>query len=335
MLTEPCKNWVLAAIPDAYEVKQITPLLGGMSSLICRLELLTTSGEITVVLRAIREQDGLHEDVGVLEQEALMLKMLEEYRQFDPSAQQLSEMSKDASIYTNTQFPTIIAYDSTGQDAGLPVLLMSHLAGRVTLPLQPTNQWLNGLAGAIAPLHKLTSEIENYPYTYYMYTNNEVEHPALQWSEHPEKWEQLIAYIKRGAPKYEPCLIHRDYHPTNVPWNHKEQVIGVVDWTSGCRGPAGIDVGHCRSNLVQLYGVSVSNQFLQYYMEHNSQFHYDPYWDICCLLDMTSFGEIEVYAGWPALGYAVLTPELIMKRIDEYVTDLVQILLHNRYNRAT
>lgn len=99
--------------------------------------------------------------------------------------------------------------------------------------------------------------------------------------------------------------------------------------------PAGIDVGHCRSNLVQLYGLDTSNKFLKYYLSRYPQFEYEPYWDICCLLDMTSFGEIMVYEGWPALVYTSLTPELIMRRIDEYVYDLVQLIHNNRYNTIT
>lgn len=42
-----------------------------------------------------------------------------------------------------------------------------------------------------------------------------------------------------------------------------------------------------------------------------------------------------VYEGWPALGYTSLTPELIMRRIDEYVYDLVQLIHNNRYNTIT
>lgn len=96
----------------------------------------------------------------------------------------------------------------------------------------------------------------------------------------------------------------------------------------------GIDIGHCRSNPVQLYGVTASNSFLEYYISCNPNFGYEPYWDICCLLDMTSFGEVTIYEGWIVLGYNGLTPEIIMQRIDEYVYDLVQLLRNNRYNKG-
>lgn len=323
MLPDTCKEWILSVIPNAKEIKCVTPLLGGMSSFICKIDVTTLyDAEQNYVLRMIREHDWLNEDEGVLEQEALMLQHIEK----DVGDQSKGEIAS---------YPRLVAYDSTGEKAGLPVTLMTYIDGKVTLPLEPTTKWLEQLAKGIAPLHQATQGIEQYPYSYSIYSNLDEPHPALKWSAHPEKWKIAIEYVKSGKPSYKPSLIHRDYHPTNVMWNNDGYVVGVVDWINGCMGPVGIDIGHCRINLVELYGVAISNQFLESYLSLNQDFVYDPYWDICCLFDMTSFGEIDVYEGWTALGYDVLTPDIIMKRIDEYIDDLVQLLHHNRYNRNT
>jgi aminoglycoside phosphotransferase (APT) family kinase protein len=42
-------------------------------------------------------------------------------------------------------------------------------------------------------------------------------------------------------PEHHVRFIHRDYHQGNVLW-HDNRVSGVIDWTTGCTGPPGIDL---------------------------------------------------------------------------------------------
>src|SRR5690606_26068046 len=104
------------------------------------------------------------------------------------------------------------------------------------------------------------------------------------------------------------------------------------DWSSdvcssdlnACKGPAGIDVGHCRVDMAQLHGVEYSDAFLTAYQKHAGElFLYDPYWDLIALIDIL-FGPPEVYLGWPALGVKGLTNEIIAHRLDEYMLSLLK-----------
>lgn len=79
-----------------------------------------------------------------------------------------------------------------------------------------------------------------------------------QWSRRPELWKKAIQFLKEPEPLSKVCFIHRDFHTANVLWK-KGEISGVVDWTNACRGPAWVDIGHCRINLVMLFGIDVAD----------------------------------------------------------------------------
>src|SRR5699024_3885678 len=103
----------------------------------------------------------------------------------------------------------------------------------------------------------------SFPYQHMTYQDGKsFEIPA--WSNAPLAWKKTIEYIQGPHPAYHPQFIHRDYHPANILW--KNGVIsGVVDWVNACIGPVGVDIGHCRVNLAQLYDVDTADAFLTSY----------------------------------------------------------------------
>ena len=48
---------------------------------------------------------------------------------------------------------------------------------------------------------------------------------------------------------------------------------GIVDWTTGCAGPAAVDLAHLRVNLAMCHGIAASGAVLPHPGRH-------PYWDI-------------------------------------------------------
>jgi aminoglycoside phosphotransferase (APT) family kinase protein len=60
------------------------------------------------------------------------------------------------------------------------------------------------------------------------------------------------------------CFLHRDYRLGNTLWDG-ENLVGVVDWITACRGVRCGDVGHCRWNLRMSYGQSEMEIFSEYY----------------------------------------------------------------------
>lgn len=334
------QSWLLDQLGADFKLDRVERLLGGISSTMCLLHVSerTTGRQLSFVMRAVLPSDGLYEEPGILEREAATLQLLAERSIFtDEAVDRLKHIAQDSSA-SQAQSPRCIAFDASGEEAGSPALLMTVVPGKVSLPAEPSDAWLQELASAIAPLHQATLGLSDFPWRYKCYASAELlhrhpdRHPALQWSAHRERWEALIQYMLQPAPDYAPCLIHRDYHPTNVLWNEQQQITGIVDWVNGCLGPAGVDVGHCRVNQVELYGLEAANTFLAAYMKANPTFVYHPYWDINCLMDMTAFGEIGVYDGWTALGFQDLTDDIIRQRIEQYAEYLLQLLHTNHYS---
>lgn len=215
--------------------------------------------------------------------------------------------------------PRLVAFDETGDSCGVPTVLMTLLDGSVVLEPPQMNRWLNGLAAALVQIHSVPAD--TFPWTYFTYANiSSLQVPA--WSRHPELWKQAIEIVNGPQPIWRSCFIHRDYHPTNVLWS-KNAVSGVVDWVNACRGPAGIDVGHCRVNLALLYDVATADEFLAAYLRSaESTFSYDPYWDLVSLIDISSEPP-SIYPGWTAFGVRGLTDDLILEHQDAYLVSLI------------
>jgi aminoglycoside/choline kinase family phosphotransferase len=114
--------------------------------------------------------------------------------------------------------------------------------------------------------------------------------------------------VKLG-PRAAATFLHRDFHPTNVLFR-RGRVSGVVDWVNACRGPAGVDVAHCRVNLVLLSGPDVADRFLDAYRRAAPGYEHDPLYDVAALLD-SALPSPAFYQPWRAFGAReVPVPEL-------------------------
>jgi aminoglycoside phosphotransferase (APT) family kinase protein len=157
--------------------------------------------------------------------------------------------------------PELIA--STGADSSIgAAVLMSWLPGRALLPSAPISNWLTTLACTLASIHTTTLPPLPWHYASWQHMTGRA---APAWFGDDALWQTVQdAVTKRSTPRFsdpERCFLHRDYHPVNVLW--QGQVIsGVVDWVNACMGPPGVDVAHCRLNLVLMYGLAVADRFL-------------------------------------------------------------------------
>ncbi|MBV9790607.1 MAG: aminoglycoside phosphotransferase family protein, partial [Chloroflexi bacterium] len=130
-------------------------------------------------------------------------------------------------------------------------------------------------------------------------------------------WERAIELWLGAAPAYRPVLIHRDYHPTNILWQH-DAISGVVDWVNACRGPAGVDVAHCRMNLTLMHGMDLADQFLLLYTELAESFDYHPYWDVDSILDLC-LPTPSFYTPWQTFGLGTIVPQVLQQRADTHL----------------
>src|SRR5690625_5015364 len=296
-LGERMIQWVKNTVDSHAVVESIEQLKGSTSSTLHKISLRSNQGMQNVVVRQFDNEEWLEEEPDLARHEAESLRL---------------------AAKVDVKTPEIIAFDETGSKCGTPAVLMTMLGGTVELKPKNMGIWLDELASALVKIHKV--EAANFPWSYFTYNDiASLEIPS--WSSAPKAWEKAIEIVKGPQPTYKACFIHRDFHPTNVLWQDGK-VNGIVDWVNACRGPAGIDVGHCRLNLAQLYDVATVDSFLKAYQRYaGDTFRYDPYWDFLSLIDIL-FGPPTVYPGWAAFGVSGLTDQMMAERLDKYVDSL-------------
>jgi len=300
-LSEATLKWIINIINTNASIEEIFQLPGSTSSTLYSI-LLKYSGQLQhCVLRMFSNTQWLTEEPDAALHEVDSLNYLQK---------------------NDLPVPKLIAFDKTGEICGIPLILMTKLSGNVDLKPHDQTKWLDELAKILVKIHKV--RIDNFKWKYFKYMDI-TQFKLPTWSEYPNLWKQLIAIAKKPPPISKICFIHRDYHPANVLWQQNE-VSGIVDWPSACLGPAGVDVGHCRVNLAQLFDVKTADDFLTAYQKYaGNSFDYDPYWDIIALIDIL-FGTPKVYTGWVAFGITCLTDKLIQQRIDNYMMSLLEKL---------
>ncbi|ANU15968.1 hypothetical protein BBI11_02310 [Planococcus maritimus] len=296
-LSRQALEWVELKWPGA-ALEEAVPLKGGTSSLLYEIRANKDGERQSLVLRLHHKGEWLDQEPDLAKHEAMSL-----------------ELAEKAGISA----PRVLAFDESGEACGMPAVLMTKVPGTVILPPSYDAAWLEGLAETLAEIHR--HKAEGFPYEYFAYNDaRRLERP--KWSRVEGDWMRAFYIVAAGGPPVEYGLIHRDYHPGNILWE-SGRVSGVVDWVNTCLGPAGVDVGHCRVNLAQLYGTRVANEFLAAYERHaGPSFTYDPYWDLLSLID-TLDGSPAVYPGWKEFGLSGLSDELVRYRLDEYLMSLM------------
>ncbi|WP_164670797.1 phosphotransferase family protein [Virgibacillus doumboii] len=292
-------DWVVTHVDPKATIETVQQLKGSTSSTVHSISLRTDSRVHHYVVRQFDNNEWLREEPDLALHEAKAL-----------------ELATQSSVAS----PEIIAFDETGDECGVPAVLMTRLDGEVELKPADMDDWLDKLAGALVEIHAV--EAEDFPYHHNSYNDvSTFEVPG--WSSVPETWKKAINLLNGPRPQVKECFIHRDYHPANVLWN-QGKVSGVVDWVNGCKGPRGVDIGHCRVNLAMLYGVKTADGFLKTYQHQaGADFTYDPYWDLLSLTDML-VGPPEVYPGWKAFGVTGLTNQMMKERLDQYLVSLMK-----------
>ena len=271
---------------------------GATSSTLYRIELRSQQRSIQLVLRLLTNSEWLLEEPDLVRHEASNLVKVQ-----------------PAGVPT----PELVAIDADGVHCGVPAILMTSLPGRVDLLPENFAEWLLQQALGIISVHHL--EIEDYPWHFAPYNDaSRLKVPA--WSKVPDAWARAIAIAGGSRPAVRMCFIHRDFHPTNVLWQGA-RLSGIVDWPNACLGPAAFDVAWNRLNLAGLFGVKAADQFLQAYQSQAAPaWHYDTYWDLLALVEILP-GPPDVYPPWVEFGIHSLNNEVMLQRMDVYLTSLL------------
>lgn len=293
------QKWIEDAVGGNARVRETRRLAGGISSTVLEATVLTARGEERYVLRLHDNAEWLREEPDLARHEASALNL---------------------AASAGLSAPQAVAFDETGHACGTPAVLMTRLPGSVVLEPENRSCWHDGLAAALARIHAVPGD--GFSWSYFPYKKRE-DMAVPDWASEPSLWAEAIAILQGEPAEFRACFIHRDYHPANVLWDGGS-VSGIVDWVNACRGPAGVDVGHCRINLVQMFGIEAADDFLEAYVRHaGKSFRYDPYWDLRSLMDST-FGPPTVYAGWTALGMTGLTDALMAERLHAFLESVMR-----------
>jgi hypothetical protein len=185
------------------------------------------------------------------------------------------------------------------------------------------------LADQLVRIHQVEVTAETRPRTWQPWTSPErVTLPES--TARPELWRRAVDVIRQAPPAYEPCFLHRDFHPGNVLFDgdgDDVRVSGIVDWVETSWGPADLDVAHCSSALALLHGVPLGMTFADRYLAAGGQLAGENaahlYWRLLDALAFAPDAE-KVAVPWRELGRSDLTPSLLAGRLEAYIQALFE-----------
>ncbi|MEV0714862.1 aminoglycoside phosphotransferase family protein [Asanoa sp. NPDC050611] len=280
--------WVEKALPAGHRIETVTPLRGGWTSRMCRLDIGGTGDPYPLVLRSFLKPFYVRHAPGLLAREAAILQTL-----------------------AGTPVPAarLLAVDPAGEHCPHPSLLMSLLPGRVDL----VDDRSAALARQLVEIHAVAER----PRTYQAWTD-----PArVRVPEDSTLWRRAVEVIKGEPPAYDGAFLHRDFHPGNVLFTG-DAITGVVDWVETSWGPTDLDVAHCATAIALLHGAEAGLGFADHYRAAGGALSGDPYWRI---VDALAFApDAEKVAGpWRELGRTDLTAAKLTRRLTDYVAGVL------------
>ncbi|WP_327436495.1 aminoglycoside phosphotransferase family protein (plasmid) [Streptomyces sp. NBC_01201] len=298
--------WVERSLGLGDRIRTVARLRGGWTSQIRRLDVEGEGEPYSVVLRSFVKPFFVKHALGLLTREADILRLLAD---------------------TNVPVARLHGVDAAAEHCDHPSLLMSLLPGSVRLDGEDIERKTELLARQLAAIHGLVVPEEDRPRTYQAWTGPERVRVPEQ-PKQPDVWQRAVEVIRRPAPAYQPCFLHRDFHPGNVLFAGEGDglaITGVVDWVETSWGPADLDVAHCSTALALLHGVQVGMRLADHYIAAGGTLSDDPadhlYWRVLDALAFAPDAE-KVAEPWRELGRADLTPPVLAQRLEEYLQAL-------------
>lgn len=214
--------------------------------------------------------------------------------------------------------PRLVSADPLAVESDVPALVMTRLPGHGELEPTDIGAWINELAMTLRGLHEVEPPAAGKLPMEYTPWNLDAEGPPA-WSPRRDAWQRARDVVASGVPAYLPALCHRDFHPGNVLWR-RHRVSGVVDWTHTCRGPAAVDVAHCRVNLALLFGLDTADEFARRYGHVDDLAWFD-------VADVFGMGSRAPDAWrWNDAGRHDIHASQLIERLDAFLFDALQRL---------
>ncbi|MFH8383853.1 phosphotransferase family protein [Kitasatospora sp. NPDC018058] len=299
-------RWVQGALAPGERITRATPLKGGWTSRMRRLDVEGTDAPYALVLRSFVKPFYRRHAPALLTREAAVLRLLQAGAV--PAAR-------------------LRAVDAQGAHCEYPSLVMSHLPGEVRVREDgDVERRIALLAAQLAAVHAVQASGANRPRPWQAWTSPERVQPPTH-TDRAGLWDRAVNVIDREAPAHRPRFLHRDFHPGNVLFTGTGEqltVSGVVDWVETSWGPADLDVAHCSTALALLHGTHAGMAFPDAYEQaggHLTAGTDHLYWRLLDALAFAPDAE-KVAVPWRELGRTDLTPELLSTRLENYLQTL-------------
>ncbi|HEU4354607.1 MAG TPA: aminoglycoside phosphotransferase family protein [Actinomycetota bacterium] len=187
--------------------------------------------------------------------------------------------------------PRVAAADVHADTCDVPTLLLTWLPGEA--PDRPTDlrAFARGLAEPLPAIHAIDAPPSMRAYEPYFVSDGiavaDLRPP--RWAFDVRTWERAFETVASDPPDAPSAFIHRDYHHGNTVWQGGT-LTGVVDWTTGCVGPPGIDLAQARINLAWDFDQGTADAFRHSWRALEPGLKAHPYWDVLDAVDWLGDG---------------------------------------------
>jgi Ser/Thr protein kinase RdoA (MazF antagonist) len=186
--------------------------------------------------------------------------------------------------------PHLVAADPDAVECDVSTLLLTWLPGSRPGRPDDLDAFVRGLAEPLPAIH--AAPLVGRAYEPYLISDGErfedLRPPA--WATDPRVWERAFVAATAEQPPAPRRFIHRDFHQGNTLWEG-DALTGVIDWTTGCSGPAGIDVAQMRINLAWEFDLETADAFLDVWRALEPGDEHDPFWDLLDAADWLGDGS--------------------------------------------
>jgi len=172
--------------------------------------------------------------------------------------------------------PQPLYLDAHGAVLGTPGIVTSYVPGTMIISPSEPIRWARTLATMLAKIHAVpgatagqTFLLDGNAEAAWFVQSDGVPDYMQAHPDGPAVW-QMVADVWPHRAHISPTLVHLDYWPGNMLWDHG-QITAVVDWEEAAFGDPGIDVAYCRMELF-LSGLGhVADEFLHTYEGETGQ----------------------------------------------------------------
>lgn len=171
--------------------------------------------------------------------------------------------------------PRLVAVDPNGAECDVPAVLMTRMRGHLELIPRDLDRWLRHMAELLPPIHAI--DPGSTPVQQWEIWDDIRNSAPPSWSRRKGEWKRLIEIANGRWPKYRPTFVHRDFQHYNVLWS-RSRPSAVLDWINASMGPAELDFGHFRYNLLAELGFDAAERFRKVYCEVTGD-EPDPFWE--------------------------------------------------------